>query len=57
VSALKDKSWEVRHSTAEALGKMGPEAERAIPDLKRLLEDENVQVRRAAAEALSSLWK
>ncbi|MGB2629997.1 MAG: HEAT repeat domain-containing protein, partial [Candidatus Omnitrophota bacterium] len=57
ISALeettRDKVSAVRMAAAEAIGKIGKEAENAIPDLVRLvIEDEDPQVRITAAKSL-----
>ena len=45
----------IRKSTAEALGRIGPEAKEAVPALERLLKDSDGDVRKAAAEALEKI--
>jgi HEAT repeat protein len=45
----------VRAVTAEALGKIGPEAKTAIPVLMALLKDKDRDVRCAAADALGRI--
>ena len=52
---IQDQDRQVRIAAVWALGKMGAEARDTIPDLKRLLEDENEQIRQAAAEALKAV--
>jgi hypothetical protein len=49
---LLDKSTYIREAAAFALGGFGPQAAQAEPSLKKLLQDENAEVRAAAAEAL-----
>ncbi|MGH7127283.1 MAG: HEAT repeat domain-containing protein, partial [Planctomycetaceae bacterium] len=44
-----------RRRSAIALGLMGPGANEAVPDLKPLLDDEQPEIRMAAAEALWSI--
>ncbi|NEU72804.1 NACHT domain-containing protein [Hassallia byssoidea VB512170] len=54
--ALKDTSWQVRRSAAEALGNIGAEASSAVPDLiAALKKDRNYTMRRSAAEALGNI--
>lgn len=45
----------LRYLAASLLGKIGPDARRAVPDLMTALADSDVSVRAAAAEALG-LW-
>jgi HEAT repeat protein len=45
----------VRSEAAEALGRIGPEAEAAIPALQELLKDDEAEVRGTAAGALGRL--
>jgi HEAT repeat protein len=45
----------MRRSAAEALGKLGPAADSAVPELARLLGDPEAFVRVSAAEALGRL--
>jgi hypothetical protein len=49
--------WEVRESAAEALGRLGPDANEAVPDLVSILEnmEEIIHVRRAATHALGEI--
>ena len=49
----KESSDEVRYALALALGRMGPEAKVAVPDLAAALNDPQVRV--AAARALGSV--
>ncbi|MGI2904333.1 HEAT repeat domain-containing protein [Tolypothrix sp. VBCCA 56010] len=54
--ALKDTSWQVRRSAAQALGNIGAEASSAVPDLiSALKKDRNYTMRRSAAEALGNI--
>jgi len=52
VKALKDPNQSLRTVAAQELGRMGPVASRAIPDLNAALEDSNEEVRQAVADAL-----
>ena len=47
--------WNARVRAAGALGKMGPEAKRAIPALTELLRDEEYDLRFSAASALKGI--
>ena len=53
--ALKDKNYDVRWSTAWALGKIGPAAKDAIPDLIAALGDDNSHVRIISSESLGRI--
>lgn len=55
VKGLNHRIWYVRMGSALALGGIGPEAERAIPDLLEALEDKNVKVRCAVVRALGNM--
>src|SRR5262245_11002688 len=56
VTTLKeDKDPNMRYWAAESLGKFGPEARSAVPDLITALKDENKMVRMGAAYALGSI--
>jgi HEAT repeat protein len=44
-----------RASYALALGKFGPDAEQALPDLRQLATDADPDIRKAAAGALLSI--
>lgn len=50
--ALKDEDENIRFTAAEALGRIGPDAKSAIPDLSDALMDEDEDVRYWATEAL-----
>lgn len=52
ISALTNPIGSVRISGASELGKLGPQAPEAVPDLTNLLDDDVESVRRAAIEAL-----
>jgi len=54
-SALRSDNPKKRRNAAVILGKIGPEAKRAIPYLKRLLDDSNTNVREAASRSLDQL--
>jgi HEAT repeat protein len=57
VRLLQDPDLQVRLAAVEALGKINPEAEAAVPALTRELTSDRVEVRRAAASALGNLLK
>lgn len=57
ISALDDPDADVRFSAAEALGKLGSEAEAAVKPLIRLLDDEDPDVCAAAAFALGCIGR
>jgi HEAT repeat protein len=50
--ALKDTDVDVRSQVAQTLGRIGPEAEVAVPALQKALADSNESVRIDAALAL-----
>ena len=52
VKALKDDSWQVRCSAAQALGKMGPAA---VPALVEALKDKDLAVRYCCARELGEM--
>ena len=47
----------VRSKAVEALGKIGPKAEKAVPALIQALKDKDAWVRKAAKEALAKIQK
>jgi HEAT repeat protein len=51
----QEKDWFVRERAAAILGHAGPAAEASIPVLTNALNDENEDVRRAAARAISKI--
>jgi hypothetical protein len=51
VAQCKDKDAEVRSEAAWALVRIRPAARTSIPSLTTLLDDEDVQVRKSAADA------
>jgi hypothetical protein len=53
--ALKDKSKESRAAAAYALGQMGGLARNIMPDLLKTLKDEDKDVRRSVAQAISRI--
>src|SRR5205807_9546376 len=56
VKTLKeDKDPNMRYWAAESLGKFGPEAQAAVPDLVAALQDESKMVRMGAAYALGEI--
>jgi HEAT repeat protein len=50
---LASSSWRARKKGAKGLGALGPAAGVAAPELERLLDDPDEQVRRAAGDALA----
>ena len=54
-SLLKEKKVSVRAESAMALGRIGKDAEAAIPDLVGLLGDKNERIGREAAQALGRI--
>jgi HEAT repeat protein len=57
LDGLKDKDAQVRARAALVLGSMGPQAQRAVPALKRAAVDEDAQVRLAVAMALAHIQR
>ena len=55
IQALSNERELVRAEAASALGELGDLGRRAIPSLRKLLDDESARVREAAAEALKKL--
>ena len=55
VALLKDDDWEMRRGSAWMLGKLGPEAQDAVPALAEALNDTNAAVRMSAQEALKMI--
>src|SRR5262245_1113610 len=55
VPLLKDKVADLRRYSAEALGKIGPGARSAVPDLAAALKDAEESVSRGAARALGQI--
>ncbi len=55
ISALKDVDPEVRSAAALSLGGLGQDAERAAPELERVVRTDDHQVREAARAALACL--
>jgi HEAT repeat protein len=56
-SDLVSRSWRVRKKGAKGLGALGPAAGVAVPELEKLLDEPDEQVRRAAADALSRVTR
>ena len=54
LKALESDDFGIRCQTAWLLGQLGEIARNSVPELERLLEDENSTVRRVAREALAS---
>jgi HEAT repeat protein len=52
---LSDSDEDVRFYAAFGLGESGNRARESIPGLEKLLGDENLEIRRAAAEALEKV--
>jgi hypothetical protein len=52
---LRDEDYEVRKNAAEALGELGPAAERSVPQLEPLLEDPKNMVRFVVENALKHI--
>jgi len=55
VAMLKASEPRVRSRAASALGRIGPAAKPAVPELMRALEDKDFFVRASAAEALEKI--
>jgi len=55
IEALKDKSDDVRLSSAIGLGYYGDDAKAAIPALKELEKDSDARIREAAGVAMSRI--
>jgi len=55
IEELSSESSYDRLCAADALGRMGPEAEAAVPALAHALKDQDILVRIAAAEALGKM--
>jgi HEAT repeat protein len=55
VDRLKDKDSGVRGNAAEALGRIGPDAEDAVKPLARAVGDSDARVREVAAWALGKI--
>jgi HEAT repeat protein len=56
-TALAASDPRVRAMAAEVLGKLGPSAKDAEPDLQKALHDNNAQVQKAAGDALLSILR
>ena len=54
ITGLKDGEPSVRLASAEALGRIGPEARKAVPALITVLKDVDSIVRYASAQALGT---
>jgi HEAT repeat protein len=50
---LESSSWRARKKGAKGLGQLGPVAGAAVPQLEKLLDDPEEEVRKAAGDALS----
>jgi hypothetical protein len=57
VNDLGSSSWRARKKGARGLGELGPSAGVAAPELEKLLDDPDEQVRKAAADALSRVTR
>lgn len=53
--ALQNSQWFVRRAAAEVLGKIGPNAKKAVPHLVKALADSNKKVRIAVKNALDNV--
>jgi HEAT repeat protein len=53
--ALKDEDTFIRRDAARALGKFGPTAKEAAPNLQAALKDREPSVRKAASESLKKI--
>jgi len=53
--ALRDRDVFVRRDAALALGRLGPEAQQAVPYLVPVLRDRDRAVRKASAQALKKI--
>lgn len=56
-AALKDPDLKTRTQAAVELGRIGPRAATAVPDLRKALDDENEQLGKAATDALAKIGK
>ena len=56
-SALAASDPHVRAMAAEVLGKLGPIAKDAAPELRKAMHDSNDQVQKAAGDALLSILR
>ena len=57
IDKLSDADGNVRISAAWALGEMGEQAEKAVPELIETLNDKHLVVRNTAADALGRIGK
>jgi HEAT repeat protein len=57
IDELQNPDARARQKAAEVLGRFGPMAASAEPALRRALDDENAEVRRAASEALLNVLR
>ena len=55
VGLLQDKTWNVRSTATESLGKMGSATAKFVPDIKNLLACPQWDVRRQAADVLGRI--
>ena len=55
IIALKDSDSDVRKASADALGKIGPAAKKAVPALIAVLRDSNWKVHKTSADALGKI--
>jgi HEAT repeat protein len=53
--SLRNKDPILRYSAAQMLGKLGDDANRAIPALKRALNDNDLRVRLAASQSIANI--
>jgi HEAT repeat protein len=55
IDALTDDRDLVRYEAATALGEIGPDAASAVPELHKLSEDDNPEIRAAATESIKQI--
>jgi len=55
IEQLSSADFRARAIAARSLGRLGAEAEAAIPELEKLLEDESPEVRKLVEEALEKI--
>jgi HEAT repeat protein len=55
IAALRDKQRNIRYAGAKALGEIGPEAAKAVPDLIDVFKAEDADLKISAADALGEI--
>lgn len=55
IEFLRHRNWVIRRRAAKAVGQLGAESKRAIPELQRLLRDQHETVRKIAAWAIDQI--